>query len=204
VTATSLPSSLIPTLAGRHYTDPAIFGLEQSRIFENMWFCAVRASDLATPGSFRSVQVGRESVLVGRDGQLRAFLNICRHRGARRCTDETGEVKRTFHRPYHAWTYGLDGKLIAAPNLTRMPDIDRTEYGLVAVHRREWLGTPGSAWPKLSWLATSPMRKVRTVSVMSSLSRSHMLRGMYVRELAEHFCPWYSNELRMRAVLIAS
>jgi phenylpropionate dioxygenase-like ring-hydroxylating dioxygenase large terminal subunit len=142
VTAISLPASLISTLAGNYYTDPAIFGLEQSHIFENMWFCAVRASDLATPGSFRSVQVGRESVLVvrGRDGQLRAFLNICRHRGARLCTDETGEVKRAFQCPYHAWTYGLDGKLIAAPNLTSMPDIDRTEYGLVAVHLREWLG----------------------------------------------------------------
>jgi Rieske 2Fe-2S family protein len=41
---------------------------------------------------------------------------------------------------YHAWTYGLDGKLIAAPNLTRMPDLDRTEYGLITVHLREWLG----------------------------------------------------------------
>jgi Rieske 2Fe-2S family protein len=142
VTAISLPSSLIPTLPGHHYTDPAIFGLEQSRIFENMWFCAVRASDLATPGSFQSVQVGRESVLVvrGRDGQLRAFLNICRHRGAKLCTEETGEVKRAFQCAYHAWTYGLDGKLIAAPNLTKMPDVDRTEYGLVTVHLREWLG----------------------------------------------------------------
>ncbi|MCW2638349.1 MAG: putative ring hydroxylating dioxygenase subunit [Dactylosporangium sp.] len=142
MTAISLPSSLIPTLPGHYYTDPAVFGLEQSRIFENMWFCAVRTSDLATPGSFQSVQVGRESVLVvrGRDGQLRAFLNICRHRGAKLCTEESGEVKRAFQCPYHAWTYGLDGKLIAAPNLTKMPDIDRTEYGLVNVHLREWLG----------------------------------------------------------------
>jgi glycine betaine catabolism A len=142
LTATSLPSSLIPTLPGHYYTDSAIFGLEQSHIFENMWFCAVRVSDLATPGSFRSVQVGRESVLVvrGRAGELRAFLNICRHRGARLCTEESGEVKRAFQCPYHAWTYGLDGKLVAAPNLTKMPDIDRTEYGLVNVHLREWLG----------------------------------------------------------------
>jgi Rieske 2Fe-2S family protein len=142
VTATSLPASLIPTLAGQYYTDPAIFGLEQSRIFENMWFCAVRASDLPTPGSFKSVQVGQESVLIvrGRDSQLRAFLNICRHRGAKLCTEDSGEVKRAFQCPYHAWTYGLDGKLMAAPNLTKMPDIDRVEYGLVNVHLREWLG----------------------------------------------------------------
>lgn len=138
----SLPPSLIPTLPGHYYTDPAVFAREQARIFETMWFCAVRASDLPNPGSFRSVQVGRESVLVvrGRGGALRAFLNICRHRGAKLCTDDSGEVKRAFQCPYHAWTYGLDGKLVAAPNLTKMPDIDRTEYGLVDVQLREWLG----------------------------------------------------------------
>ncbi|HEX6352928.1 aromatic ring-hydroxylating dioxygenase subunit alpha [Actinophytocola sp.] len=137
-----LPSSLIRTLPGVSYTDATIFELEQEKIFERMWFCAVRSADLPDPGNFRTVQVGRESVLVARsrDGALRAFLNICRHRGARLCVEETGTVKRNFQCPYHAWTYGLDGKLVAAPNLTSMPDIDRTEYGLRPVHLREWLG----------------------------------------------------------------
>jgi len=145
MTTTDLPASLISTLPGQYYTDPAIFALEQSRLFESMWFCAVRSSDLPTPGSFKKVQVGRESVLLvrGRDGQLRSFLNICRHRGAQICTEDSGEVKRAFQCPYHAWTYGFDGKLVAAPNLTKMPDIDRTEYGLVPVSLREWLG---DAW----------------------------------------------------------
>ena len=134
--------SLRPTLAGRYYTDPAIFAREQAAIFEAMWFCAVRASDLATPGAFRTVQVGRESVLIvrGRDGQLRSFLNICRHRGAMLCTEAAGEVRRNLQCRYHAWTYGLDGRLVAAPNLVTMPDVDRVERGLVTVHLREWLG----------------------------------------------------------------
>ncbi|WP_030186578.1 aromatic ring-hydroxylating oxygenase subunit alpha [Streptomyces sp. NRRL S-813] len=142
MTITNLPSSLISTLPGEHYTDPGIFALEQERIFETMWFCVARASELARPGQFRTCQVGRESVLVSRarDGSVKAFLNICRHRGARLCTEESGEVKRAFQCPYHAWTYGLDGKLVAAPNLTSMPDIDRVAYGLVGVHVREWLG----------------------------------------------------------------
>jgi Rieske 2Fe-2S family protein len=142
MTITNLPSSLISTLPGDQYTDPEIFALEQERIFEAMWFCAARASELARPGQFRTFQVGRESVLISRsrDGSIRAFLNICRHRGAKLCTAESGEVKRAFQCPYHAWTYGLDGKLVAAPNLTSMPDIDRVEYGLVKVHVREWLG----------------------------------------------------------------
>ncbi|MCP2243243.1 aromatic ring-hydroxylating oxygenase subunit alpha [Lentzea aerocolonigenes] len=137
-----MTGSLISTLEGRYYTDPAIFAQEQANIFEKMWFCAVRSGDLASPGDFRTVQVGNESVLVARDrhGALNAFLNVCRHRGARICLDEAGSVKRAFQCPYHAWTYALDGKLIAAPNLTSMPDVDRVEYGLTKVHLREWLG----------------------------------------------------------------
>jgi glycine betaine catabolism A len=139
--------SLMPTLAGEYYVSPEVFAAEQDRIFEQMWFCAVRAADLAEPGAFRKVQIGRESVLVvrGRDGALNAFLNVCRHRGAMICTEDTGVVKRHLKCPYHAWTYGLDGKLFAAPNLGTLTDangerIDRVEYGLIKVALREWLG----------------------------------------------------------------
>ncbi|HEX3788769.1 MAG TPA: aromatic ring-hydroxylating dioxygenase subunit alpha [Pseudonocardiaceae bacterium] len=149
MTATDLPASLLRTLPGRYYTDPELFAAEQSAVFESLWFCAVRSVELAEPGEYRTVQVGRESVLVtrSRDGALRAFLNICRHRGARLCVEEQGSVRRAFQCTYHAWTYGLDGKLIAAPNLTSMPDIDRTEFGLRPVHLREWLGY---AWLNLA------------------------------------------------------
>ncbi|MEU6122327.1 aromatic ring-hydroxylating dioxygenase subunit alpha [Streptomyces sp. NPDC047123] len=142
MTTTPLPPSLIATLPGPYYTDPEIFRQEQERVFEALWFCAVRSADLDAPGAFRTVRVGRESVLItrSRTGELRAFLNVCRHRGARLCTEESGQVRRTLQCPYHAWTYDLDGKLIAAPNLTKMPDVDRTAYGLVTVALREWLG----------------------------------------------------------------
>ncbi|WP_455361791.1 aromatic ring-hydroxylating oxygenase subunit alpha [Streptomyces sp. SYSU K21746] len=142
MTMTGLPESLIATLPGGHYTDPEIFRLEQERIFEAMWFCVARSAELAGPGAFRTVDVGRESILVtrSRDQVIRAFFNVCRHRGARLCTEESGQVKRAFQCPYHAWTYGMDGKLIAAPNLTGMPDVGRAEYGLVEVQVREWLG----------------------------------------------------------------
>jgi glycine betaine catabolism A len=138
----SLPPSLRPTLPGRLYTDPEVFAREQRDIFETMWFCVVRSSEIGRAGQFRTVPVGRESVLVtrSRDGLARAFLNVCRHRGATLCTEESGEVRRTFRCPYHAWSYELDGRLAAAPNLAKMPDVDRTEYGLVAVAVREWLG----------------------------------------------------------------
>ncbi|WP_433501558.1 aromatic ring-hydroxylating oxygenase subunit alpha [Sphaerimonospora sp. CA-214678] len=130
------------TLPGAYYTDPDVFALEQRRVFESMWFCAIRAADLPRPGAFKTVQVGAESILItrARDNSIRAFYNVCRHRGARISTEESGEVRRAFQCPYHAWTYDLEGRLVAAPNLTKMPDIDRVAYGLVNVAVREWLG----------------------------------------------------------------
>nr|WP_236743755.1 aromatic ring-hydroxylating dioxygenase subunit alpha [Mycobacteroides abscessus] len=135
------------TLPGEYYCATSIFDDEQVRIFESMWFCAVRSAELAGAGAFRTLQVGKESVLVvrGRDGQLRAFLNVCRHRGSMLCTEDSGTVKRHLRCPYHAWTYALDGRLVAAPNIAALEDetgasIDRAQYGLAEVSLREWLG----------------------------------------------------------------
>ncbi|GLZ32324.1 (2Fe-2S) ferredoxin [Lentzea sp. NBRC 105346] len=177
-----MTGSLISTLPGRYYTDPAIFAAEQEKIFEEMWFCALRSADLPSPGDFRTVQIGRESVLIARarDGALNAFLNVCRHRGARLCVDEQGSVKRAFQCPYHAWTYALDGKLIAAPNLTSMPDVDRVEYGLTRVHLREWLGY---AWV---CLAVSPPSFEESVmgAVVERLGAVEAIDGYEVASLS--------------------
>ena len=134
--------TLIPTLAGSYYTDPGVFDREQQAIFESDWLCVARAGDVGRPGQFLTVQAGRESVLVvrQRDGGLRALLNVCRHRGARVCVEESGQVSRYLRCPDHAWSYELDGRLAAAPNLAKMPGIDRSERGLVPVASREWLG----------------------------------------------------------------
>ncbi|MFV0126733.1 aromatic ring-hydroxylating oxygenase subunit alpha [Streptomyces sp. HMX112] len=179
---TPLPPSLLATLPGSHYTDPEVFRLEQERLFEAMWFCAVRSADLERPGAFRTVRVGRESVLVvrDRDGGLRAFLNVCRHRGARLRLEESGEVRRSLACPYHAWTYALDGRLIAAPNLGRMPDVDRAGYGLVAVGLREWLGY---AWV---CLADDPPSFEETVigAAVERLGDAAAIERYRVRELA--------------------
>jgi glycine betaine catabolism A len=137
-----LQTSLLRTLPGRCYTDPTAFGQEQRMIFERMWVCAIRAADINEPGAFRVVKIADESVIIVRnkDRQLRAFLNVCRHRGAQVCAQTEGQVRRNLRCAYHAWTYDLDGRLVAAPNLVSMPDVDRDAYGLVTVGLREWLG----------------------------------------------------------------
>ena len=156
--------TLIPTLAGSYYTDPDIFAREQQAIFSADWLCVARSGDLPEAGQFQTVQAGQESVIVvrQRDGGLRAFLNVCRHRGARVCAEESGQVGRYLRCPYHAWSYELNGRLAAAPNLARMPDIDRTERGLVPVALREWLGY---AWICLA--AAPPSFEERVMGAVS-------------------------------------
>lgn len=137
------------TLPGSSYTDPAVFALERERIFERQWVYVGRADELGAPGSFSRMTVGNEDVVIlkGRDEILRAFLNVCRHRGATLCTSESGDVGKAIRCPYHAWTYGLDGRLITAPNWTAMKDIDRQAYGLHAVALEVWNGL---VWVNLS------------------------------------------------------
>lgn len=130
------------TLPGRYFHDPAIYQLEQERLFGQMWTCVGRADALPNPGDYQTVELGGESIIVlrGRNGQLRAFLNVCRHRGARLCTDARGNAGPVVQCAYHAWSYGLNGRLIGAPNIARDEPLDRENLGLIPVHLTVWEG----------------------------------------------------------------
>lgn len=129
------------SLPGRAYTDPDQFAVDRERVFARSWL-AVRRSDELAPGDFARVDLaGQDAILVrDREGVVRAFANVCRHRGATLCLEETGTLRRALRCVYHAWTYGLDGTLVAAPNAHEMPDLDKSRFGLVPFPVREWLG----------------------------------------------------------------
>jgi Rieske 2Fe-2S family protein len=135
-------TTLRSTLPGHYYADGGVYALEQERIFARQWLSTARAADLEAPGSFETVEVAGESLILvrGHDQAVRAFLNVCRHRGSRLCSQERGRVTRTLQCPYHAWSYALDGRLTGAPHLREMPDLDPVERGLISVPVREWLG----------------------------------------------------------------
>jgi len=137
------------TLPGRYYYDPDIYAQEQEHIFSKMWVYACRADTLPAPGSYQVVTVAGESIIIVRDkdGRLQAFLNVCRHRGARLCNQQSGHLKGSIQCHYHAWTYGLDGQLIGAPNVLRESEFDRTAYGLLPVASKVW---EGLIWLNLS------------------------------------------------------
>ncbi|MCE3551232.1 aromatic ring-hydroxylating dioxygenase subunit alpha [Pseudonocardia sp. RS11V-5] len=114
----SAPDELVreDRVAGRLYTDPELFELEMTRIFERTWIWVAHESELPKAGSFKSTVVGRQPVIVTKDrkGVVRTLLNRCRHRGASICEKPSGQVNG-FTCPYHAWSYGLDGSLRGIP-----------------------------------------------------------------------------------------
>ncbi|GAC1380285.1 MAG: aromatic ring-hydroxylating dioxygenase subunit alpha [Ktedonobacteraceae bacterium] len=130
------------TLPGRYYYNPVIYEQEQERIFSQMWVCVGHSEAFTSPGAYRVVTVGKESVIVvrNRENVLQAFLNVCRHRGSRLCTEAVGQLKGSIQCKYHAWTYDLDGRLIGAPNVLNNEHFERTAYGLVPVALEIWQG----------------------------------------------------------------
>ena len=130
------------TLPRDYFVSPEIYELERERIFSKSWLLAGHVSQLARPGGFLVFDVDRESVLVvrGADGEIRAFHNHCRHRGTRLCSEHQGTLPGGIQCSYHAWTYGLDGALRAAPNMTEVPGFDRAAFPLHGVALAEWQG----------------------------------------------------------------
>jgi choline monooxygenase len=126
------------TIPWSWYTDPAVLGFEQERIFRRSWQYVGCQNEVAESGSFVATRVGDVPVVLVRDeeGALRAFLNVCRHRGSIVC--EGSGKRATLQCPYHAWTYGLDGKLIAAPRFSREGGTDAAELGLVQLPLDTW------------------------------------------------------------------
>ncbi|HET9334761.1 MAG TPA: aromatic ring-hydroxylating dioxygenase subunit alpha [Gemmatimonadota bacterium] len=130
------------TLPRRYYTASEIFAAEEERIFRREWLCVGREEEIASPGEYFLASVAGESLIVVRDetGACRALFNVCRHRGTRLCETERGRLARSIQCPYHAWTYGLDGRLIGAPDMDRVPGFDRADHPLHRAGIASWEG----------------------------------------------------------------
>ena len=115
------------------YTDAAIFEADLETIWYRDWLFALPAAALRKTGDYQTVQVGAYPVIVvkGADGRIRAFHNVCRHRGQRLCSKTSGNTAKLVC-PYHQWTYELDGKLLYAREMGE--DFDAAKFGLKKVH----------------------------------------------------------------------
>ena len=128
------------TIPARYYTDPGIFEAEKPAIFYRNWWLAGHVSKLASPGSYITTQIHEQNIAIlrGRDGRLRAFCNVCQHRGHELLKGE-GDVA-VITCPYHAWAYGLDGRLRSARGTDDMPGFDPEEFGLKPVQVEVFAG----------------------------------------------------------------
>ncbi|MGH2976751.1 MAG: aromatic ring-hydroxylating oxygenase subunit alpha [Gaiellaceae bacterium] len=125
------------TLPYAWYTDPEILRQERERILRPAWQCVGHLGQLATPGYFAAEAAGTPVVVTrDRDGVVRGFVNVCRHRGHVVAAGE--QSRETLQCPYHAWTYGLDGRLRKAPRSEEEPDFPQDELGLVPVAVDTW------------------------------------------------------------------
>ena len=124
------------------YVSPTLFAAEQERIFAQRWLCIGREEQVAQPGQFVVVNIGRDSLIVVRDrtDTVRALYNVCRHRGTRLCEAESGKLPGSIQCPYHAWTYGLDGRLIGVPDQRELEGFDKADYPLLQAHVALWEG----------------------------------------------------------------
>ncbi len=153
------PGRNLPPVA---FTSPAVFEIEQRTVFARSWVHVADLADLPEPGSYVTATIGRSPVIILRDrqsGELRGFLNACRHRGAQ-LLEGKGTCDKQIKCPYHAWSYGTDGKLLGVPYREEFTQ-DLSQTALISV-RVDTCGPlvfaclDASAPPLAEWVGTLP------------------------------------------------
>lgn len=194
------------TLPGRYYTDPENFLREMETFFCGMWVCAGRSEQIANAGDYFVREVAGESVIITltgdsairdgdsrgaaakdgakRDGNtreaggaVRAFYNVCRHRGTQLCREAEGKFAGRIQCPYHGWTYELDGKLLGAPHMD--DSFRREDYPLKSVAAEEWAG-----------------------HIFINLGKRPKPLAKQLADLPEKFAAWGMQDLRMHKRIV--
>jgi glycine betaine catabolism A len=129
------------SLSQRYFVSTEIFAEEQKKIFSEQWVLVGHQNQIPKAGDYFVSEVADENLIVVRDQRstIRSFYNICRHRGTRLREDQSGHAS-AIQCPYHAWTYGLDGRLLGAPHMGDVPGFDKADYSLHPVHLGLWEG----------------------------------------------------------------
>jgi len=129
-------------LPGWSYHSQALLDLEKEQVFRTHWQIVGHVSDVPNPGDYLAMDIVGERALIvrGKDGVVRAFHNLCRHRGSRVVAENKGTCKNALVCPFHGWVYNLDGTLRGAARPGSFPDLDKTEFGLTPLELEIWMG----------------------------------------------------------------
>jgi choline monooxygenase len=128
------------TIPSLWYTSEEIAALEKEKIFAHSWQCVGRGSQIKKSGEYFLSDIAGESIIVirGKDSVIRAFYNVCRHRGGPLATSD-GCVSH-LQCQYHGWTYDLDGQLKGVPSFEGVLNFDKPSFGLIPIEVAEWEG----------------------------------------------------------------
>jgi phenylpropionate dioxygenase-like ring-hydroxylating dioxygenase large terminal subunit len=134
--------AITQSLAAWLYTDPSFFALETARVFRAAWQVVCHLNDIPEPGDYHTLDFLDEKVVSvrGEDGAVRSFHNVCRHRAAQMVDSAKGNCGRRLVCPYHAWSYGLDGRLASIPRWQGFDGLDLAAHGLAPVEQEVWRG----------------------------------------------------------------
>ena len=138
---TSALASGAKSLPQKYFVSSEIFAQEQAEIFSKTWLLVGHQSQVANAGDYFLAKIAGESLIIVKDQRsiIRGLYNVCRHRGTRLKEDASGHAS-AIQCPYHAWTYGLDGRLIGAPHMDGVPGFDKADYPLHPVNLALWEG----------------------------------------------------------------
>ena len=168
------------TMPQSYFISPEVFAAEQKRIFARNWLLVGHESQIANAGDYMVIEAAGESLIVIRNSRLeiRAFYNVCRHRGTRLKEDRCGHIS-AIQCPYHAWTYLLDGRLIGAPHMDEVPGFDKADYSLRPVNLGIWEG--------FIFVNLADSRPL--TSILSQGQRRTKVPGVGYKSLEEWFAP---------------
>ena len=124
------------------YYNRELLDLEKELLFRSHWQLAGHVANIPEPGDFLTFDIVGERALVlrGRDGVVRAFHNVCRHRGSRVVAEAHGTCKSALFCPFHGWSFNLDGTFRSAPMPRSLPELDPVEHGLIPIEMELWHG----------------------------------------------------------------
>jgi len=183
--AGSLAYDRARSMPAAFYTDPGVLAVEERELFRREWVCIGRREELGQPGDWLALRLGGEPVVVmhGEDGRIRAFSNVCRHRGA--VIAEGKGNARHLSCPYHAWTYDLAGRLLGTPGIPKREDFDRANCRLPEFACTDWLGFLFVS------LASDPPPLAPHLAALEPRIRNYHLEETTLRYVAEEV--WDTN-----------
>jgi choline monooxygenase len=185
------------TMQPDYYTSQAFFELEKELLFRQQWNCVGHAGEIPNPGDYFTTDLVEEPLLILHDQnqRIRIFSNVCRHR-ANIVARGAGNARR-FVCGYHAWTYGLDGRLLAAPLLDQCADFRKGDYELPSLHCETWNGfifvnlgsSPTALAPSLRTL--EPHIRNYHIEERVHLYQTHEVWDTNWKSVAENFMEGY-------------